>query len=59
MAESDKLKLFNIEAFLRSEGVSSDIIFLDSVIINNENNVEIQAEQLRLLISNIQSREQG
>lgn len=58
MSDTEKIHLFNIEAFIRSEGVSSDIIFLDSMILSN-NNMEFQSEKLKLLIENIKSRKNG
>lgn len=57
MDNNDKLQLFNIEAFVRSEGVSADVIFLDSLIINKELSEEAKAEKISLLISNIKSRQ--
>lgn len=56
MDNDDRLQLFNIEAFIRSEGVTADVIFLDSLIINSEKNEEEQAEKISLLITNIKSR---
>jgi len=59
MENPTRLGLFNIEAFIRSEGITADVIYLDSLIISNENNVELLAANIKLLVDSINSRKKG
>ncbi|MEA9392216.1 hypothetical protein SJI19_16955 [Acerihabitans sp. TG2] len=55
MSDTDKA-LFNIEAFIRSEGVSSDIIVMDKIIIANNFSDQDKAAKINELVSTIKSR---
>ena len=58
MAESnsDENPLFNIEAFIRSEGVSADLIVLDAIILNADIENHQKAAKINELVGNIKKR---
>ena len=47
---------FNIEAFIRSEGISSDIIIMDKIILSNEFSDQQKAAKINEMVKTIKTR---
>ncbi|QTP13332.1 hypothetical protein [Serratia symbiotica] len=48
--------LFNIETFIRSEGVSADIIILDKIIVSTDYSDPQKAAKINELVNTIKTR---
>lgn len=56
MSQNTDSPFFKIEAFIRSEGYSTDIIFLDKLILSNNYIDADKANKINALVNTIKER---